>query len=367
MAAGLNPDSIHRAGDTLSAIRLAAVGASATLMASLLVVAAIGAPVALAAAPDHFVVSVSGDQIAGVPFDVTAATAEDASNVADPLYTGGAVLSGLATSLGCSTCSPALSATAPDYGTPPSTWVDGVGTFTGIIAYNAEAGATVTATDGSVSNVSNTFDVTPAAALKGFTFATVGPQVAGASTTVNVTAYDLYGNVNTNYDGTTTAALSGLVSSPGCTDCAPPLAVADPIDGNPTWFGGIGTWTGTTPFNADTSIQLTVADGSISNTSNTFDVDNGTDLGGFVIDAVGATQTAGDFRPRSPSTPMTCTATSSSTTAVGSCPASHPRPAAPAALPDSRRQRPTTADRSAGRTVSARPRSRLSGPSQAPS
>ena len=45
-----------------------------------------------------------------------------------------------------------------------ASWTAGVGTWTGVLAYNAETGAQLTVTDGSVSNVSNTFSVSPAIA-----------------------------------------------------------------------------------------------------------------------------------------------------------------------------------------------------------
>jgi len=298
VAAVLDPGQHSPSGRHALRDRLSAVGASATLVASLLVVAAIGAPTVLAAAPDHFVVSVSGDQVAGAPFDVTV-TAEDASNVADPLYTGGAVLSGLAASPGCGDCNPGLTGIAPDYGTAPSTWVDGVGTFTGVVAYNAEPGATVTATDDTAIGTSDPFAVSPAADLAGFTIGSISSQIAGATTTVTVTAYDLYGNVNSNYDGTSTAALSGLATSPGCGGCNPLIPTSAASYGSSSWAAGVGSWTGATPFKADTLAQLTVTDSSasVSNTSNIFNVDNGTILGGFTIDSVGTTHTAGGSFP----------------------------------------------------------------------
>ena len=120
----------------------------------------------------------------------------------------------------------------------------------------------------------------------------MGTKTAGDPTTINVTAYDLYGNVNTNYDGTATADLSGLVSPPGCTDCTPGAAGRRSRRRHPDVDG----WRGhlerhTRAFKADTAAQLMVTDGSISNSSNIFTVTNGTALGGFTIDPVGMTPT----------------------------------------------------------------------------
>ncbi len=109
-------------------------------------------------------------------------------------------LEGLATSPGCMTCSPTLTATQGTYGdNDTSVWSSGIGTFSGVTAYNAQTGAQLTIRDGTVSNTSNTFTVTHAGALKGFTINTAiaTPQTAGTAIAGNVvvTAYDLYGNV----------------------------------------------------------------------------------------------------------------------------------------------------------------------------
>src|SRR4029077_2365104 len=146
-----------------------------------------------------------------------------------------------------------------------------------------------------VNNVSNLFAVSPATSLQGFTFANVGTKTAGAPTSVIVTAYDLYGNINTNYTGSVHLALSGLASSPGCSGCDPVLNAATPMYGSFTWTNGQGTWSGCTPFDADTAASLIVTDGSISNTANTFLVDNGIALGGFTIDTVVDKQAGTEF------------------------------------------------------------------------
>src|SRR4029077_6066669 len=136
---------------------------------------------------------------------------------------------------GCTTCTPVIPVATAAHGNP-GTWLNGVGTFH-VTAYNAQALAQLTMTDGSVHNSSNTFTVSDAGTLTGFTIAHVNDQTAGGQFDVTVTAYDAYGNHLSGYAGTANA-LHGLVASPGCSSpsCAPPIAAASPAHGNP------GTW-----------------------------------------------------------------------------------------------------------------------------
>ena len=148
--------------------------------------------------------------------------------IRDSNYGGGAALSGLATSPGCTGCSPTLPAKAATYGSP--SWTGGVGTFTGVLAYKATKSdsttnvthVTVTDTPASVSAITNDFVVSPAlvnalwfngqpidaqanttsvptAVYSACAPSTTGPcalagTTAGTSTAVAVTAVDAYGN-----------------------------------------------------------------------------------------------------------------------------------------------------------------------------
>jgi hypothetical protein len=213
--------------------------------------------------------AVASPLTAGAGFNVTVRAFDVYGNVYIG-YGGAAALGGLATSPGCSGCTPALVATAPTYGTP--SWTNGVGTYTGVLAYKAQSGATLTATDvGAIVSNSTTFDVQPASALKGFTTAAIGStQTAAIAFSLAITPYDLYGNVKLDYVGS--PVRTGLANSPGCS--SPSCSTAIPAAG-PSY----GPYTGTgvrssqvTPFNSQASASVTVTDGAIANTTNSFTV-----------------------------------------------------------------------------------------------
>lgn len=102
-------------------------------------------------------------------------------------------------------------------------------------------------------------------ALAGLSLGPVtSPQTAGAGFGITATAYDTCGNVKTDYVGG--AALTGtLGTSPNGTP---------PTYGALTWAGGVGT-AQVTATRAETGRALTVADGTVAVTSNTFDVGPG--------------------------------------------------------------------------------------------
>ncbi len=98
--------------------------------------------------------------------------------------------------------------------------------------------------------------------LDSFTISAIGdPQVAGVGFgPVTVTAYDAKGNVKTDYQGG-----AGLAASSG----------EDPVLGAPFTFTD-GVWEGNVTLTlAGDDIYLTVADGSVSEDSNWFDVNPG--------------------------------------------------------------------------------------------
>jgi hypothetical protein len=132
--------------------------------------------------------------------------------------------------------------------------------------------------------------VTPGA-LHHFTFDEIGTQTAGESFSVSITAYDAWGNVKTDYDGT--AVLSGLNDSPGCTACTPDIPAASPTYGTLDFDQGVAT-ASVTAFDAGTaSIVVTDADEEVSDTSNSFDVAHAPTLGDFSIDPVSTPKDAG--------------------------------------------------------------------------
>ena len=139
-------------------------------------------------------------------------------------------------------------------------WADGVsaGTF---VDYKAEH-THLTVTDGSITADSSSFDVAPGPLTS---FAWSGPgasQTAGVPFGATVTASDAYGNAVSSYTGGLTFVLTGLHSSPNGTP---------PSYGSVSWSGGVGTFTGITDSDAETT-TITAADGTATGTSGSFTV-----------------------------------------------------------------------------------------------
>jgi hypothetical protein len=229
-----------------------------------------------------------GSQTAGTAFSVTI-NAFDSYGNALPQTSGGA-LTGLATSPGCSTCHPSFAGTAPNHGSPAS-WTGNAGTISGVIATDADPAATITATLGSKSN-SATFAVGFKDQLYDFSISAIGAtQTAGtAIASFTITAVDQYGNLKGNQSSGT---LSGLATSPGCTLCDPGLPATAPVYGTVSWNSGVGTASGVTPYNAQAGAAVTMTDGSVSETSNTFIVNHAAALGDFSVSTIATPQTAG--------------------------------------------------------------------------
>ena len=227
-----------------------------------------------------------GAQVAGTAFTVNATAYDPYGNVKADYAGSAGVKHNLASSPGCSTCSPVLAIQTPDYGTF-ATWGGGQSSVN-VIAYNAQAAVSVTVEDSSIhSAASNGFAVSSAAALGGFTITTSAPttKTAGTGFTANVTAFDLYGNVNKTYAGV--PVLSGLANSPGCAACTPLLPVTSATYGSPLSFSnGLASAT-VTAFKAQATATLMVTDSgaSVSN-STSFNVAPAAALSGFTIDNV---------------------------------------------------------------------------------
>lgn len=163
----------------------------------------------------------------------------------------------------------------------------GVATFT-VNVRKVGTAYTLDASSGSLTGFSSQFDITPGA-LDSFTFASIADQTAGAGFGVQVTAYDQFDNVKTDY--TSGASLSGLAASPGCSGCSPAIASEAADHGTLDWTEGVGSAT-VIPVDADSSAALTVSDDVVTADSNSFAVDDTGTLAGFDLASIAA-QTAG--------------------------------------------------------------------------
>lgn len=191
-------------------------------------------------------------QIAGGSFGA-AVTAYDAYGNVKTDYTGTATFTGLHDA-------PNATATA----TSVVSWSNGVGsgTFTG---YRTEPspGTQLTVTDSPITASSTNVVVKPAI-LGSFEWTTQpsSPQVAGTPFHATATAYDIYGNVKTDYAGSPT--FSGLHDAPNGTANA---SYAMPFT------SGVGTGTFTGYRTEPTGTSLVIKDSSIQRASSSFNVD----------------------------------------------------------------------------------------------
>ena len=143
--------------------------------------------------------------------------------------------------------------------TTRTTGLDGTAAFTGIVIESADTDYQLTfnANAIDVDNViSVLFNVTPAAADY-FQFDSIAsPQTAGEEFEITITAYDVHGNTDTAYAGT--ADLSETTET---------------ISPDKTGSFTEGIWTGNvTISSAQSNIQITAEDGSITGSSNQFDI-----------------------------------------------------------------------------------------------
>jgi hypothetical protein len=96
------------------------------------------------------------------------------------------------------------------------------------------------------------------------------PQTAGTAFSFQATAYDLGGNVLTDYLGTGAVVSGNLSTAPtGCSGAACP-----PTYGSQAWSSGVGTISGVKAYVAEMNRTLTITDGSVSKTSGTFEVNS---------------------------------------------------------------------------------------------
>jgi hypothetical protein len=96
------------------------------------------------------------------------------------------------------------------------------------------------------------------------------PQTAGTAFSFQATAYDLGGNVLTDYLGTGAVVSGNLSTAPaGCSGAACP-----PNYGTQAWSMGVGTISGVKAYVAENNRTLTITDGSVSKTSGTFQVNS---------------------------------------------------------------------------------------------
>jgi len=229
------------------------------------------------AALDHFTIDPISTQTAGTAFDVTVRAVDVCGNPATS-YGGGATLSGLA-------ASPAPSSHGADYGA--LSWSGGVGTGKAT-AYRAGSGQQITATAVTKSGTSAAFTVSPGP-LDSFAFGSIGTQTAGTAFSVDLTAYDLYSNVKTDYSGP--ATLGGLANSPPLSDTAATYGGSGTNGSSVAFSSGVAT-TNVTAYLAVAGASLTITDGAVSNASDPFEV-LPAGLARFAFVAIGSPQTAG--------------------------------------------------------------------------
>ena len=193
-------------------------------------------------------------------------------------------------------------------------WSNGVASSTTAEAFVTGTGEHLTVTAGSVSQPSSAFDVGPDS-LDHFEIGSIdNSHVAGTGFPVNVTAYDKFENVKTNYPETDDSpALGGLDPSPsGCNGAGHPTP--NGTSPCPASYGGISWGSGPTagqgtatvtgykandPLTGSDTSQLTVTDNGtgegsgVSSDSNTFKLGPAS-LGSFTwTSQPDATQTAG--------------------------------------------------------------------------
>ena len=168
-----------------------------------------------------FVFGAIAPQTAGTPSASIAIQAKDTFGNDKTDYSGTPALTG---SLGTSTtgCPGPCSPNYDGDGIVPFSGGTASATFT---AYVTGTGQTLTLTDSGASVASNsgTFIVNPGP-LGSFTIGTItSPKTAGLLFSVGATAYDLYGNVKTDYSGgATPAGTPGSAPGDSTRGCGPP-------------------------------------------------------------------------------------------------------------------------------------------------
>ena len=225
------------------------------------------------AAPVSFTVPNPGTQTAGTAFSETITAADQYGNAASG-YTGNHTL----TFTGPAKAPNGKSPTYPGQ----VNFTNGVGTAT-ITLYDAQSTTlTAAATTPTLTGTSTSFTVNPGAPGS-FAVSNPGTQTAGSTFSVTITATDAYGNAAANYSGPQTIAFSGPSNSPNGTAPAYPASV--------TFTSGVGTASGITLYDAQTT-SLTVTQGGATGNSGNFTVNGTGTVGTFALSNIG-TQTAG--------------------------------------------------------------------------
>jgi hypothetical protein len=212
---------------------------------------------------DHFAIAPIGTQVAGAAFGVTV-TAQDIYNNTMDSYSGSVQITSSGTLVGAPVTSAAFVA----------------GVLNDSVAItSAQAGTTISVSDGAASGVSNSFAVTTAASgLDHFAIAPIGTQAAGSAFGITVAAQDIYNNTMDSYSGSVQITSSGTL-------------VGAPVTSAPFVAGVLND--SVTITSAQASTTISVSDGAASGTSNSFAVTTAASgLDHFAIAPIG-TQAAG--------------------------------------------------------------------------
>ena len=209
-----------------------------------------------------FNVANPGTQTAGTQFGVSI-TAIDAWGNTTPSYTGNQTLT---------FSGPALAGgTAPKYPTGGVVSFT-AGTATANVTFdNASTTTDLTATQGTLSDDTGAFTVSPGGASD-YSVANPGTQTAGTQFGVSITAIDTWGNTATAYTGNQTLTFSGPGTSPGGN------APSYPTGGVVAFTNGTAT-ANVTLYNASTTTDLTATQGTLSDDTGTFTVSPGSRAG----------------------------------------------------------------------------------------
>jgi hypothetical protein len=131
-----------------------------------------------------------------------------------------------------------------------------------MVLYKAET-ASITVSDGSITNGAGTSVTVGAASAASFTVSTPGEQTANVAFSVTLTALDAYGNTATGYAGAKAIAFSGPANSPSGKSPTYPATT--------TFTSGVGSNASYKLFDAQTT-TLTAKEGSIEGASGSFTV-----------------------------------------------------------------------------------------------
>ncbi|HST32980.1 MAG TPA: hypothetical protein VLJ80_05610, partial [Solirubrobacteraceae bacterium] len=223
----------------------------------------------MSATATHLVLNASTTNPTAGSGDSLTITAKDSSDSTVTAYAGSKELTfGGASAIGENEPTvTSSSGTAVAFGSKTSiTFTNGVATVSGsnngvMTLYKAET-ASITVTDGTISNGGGLSVTVKPAAAASFTVPTPTAQSAGSAFEETLTALDAYGNTATGYAGEKTIAFSGPSNSPNATAPKYPASVS--------FSAGVGN-TSITLYKAE-STALTAKDGSISGSSGSFAV-----------------------------------------------------------------------------------------------